>query len=94
MVGIIPLWLVNILSFLTVFAVMTSIGTSITLSMCFQHLRAPSLLTRGLASVLVIVPMIGIAASFVCGLNLAEKVGVALIVMAPGAPLALRRALE
>jgi bile acid:Na+ symporter, BASS family len=92
-VEIIPLWLVNLLSFLTVFSVMTSIGTSIAPSVCIQHLRSPSLLTRGLASVLVIVPMIGIAASFVCGLNLAEKVGVALIVMAPGAPLALRRAL-
>jgi BASS family bile acid:Na+ symporter len=93
MVEIIPLWLVNLLSFLTVFSVMTSIGTAITLSVCFQHLRSLSLLTRGLASVLVIVPMIGIVASFICGLNLAEKVGVALIVMAPGAPLALRRAL-
>jgi BASS family bile acid:Na+ symporter len=92
-VEIIPLWLVNLLSFLTVFSVMASIGTSITLSVCLQYLRTPSLLIRGLASVLVIVPMIGIAASFVCGLNLAEKVGVALIVMAPGAPLALRRAL-
>jgi len=51
------------------------------------------LLARGLAIVLVVVPTIGIAASFICGLDLVEKVGVALIVMAPGAPLALRRAL-
>jgi predicted Na+-dependent transporter len=92
-VEIIPLWLVNLLSFLTVFSVMMSIGTAVTVSVCFDHLRSPALLTRGLTSVLVIVPMIGITASFVCGLNLVEKVGVALIVMAPGAPLALRRAL-
>jgi BASS family bile acid:Na+ symporter len=92
-VEIIPLWLVNLLSFLTVFSVMMSIGVAITLSACFQHIRSPSLLARGLASVLVIVPMVGIAASFLFGLDLAEKVGVALIVMAPGAPLALRRAL-
>jgi bile acid:Na+ symporter, BASS family len=92
-VEIVPLWLVNLLSFLTVFSVMSSIGTTVTPSMCFQHLRSPALLTRGLASVLVIVPAIGIAASFLCSLDLAEKVGVALIVMAPGAPLALRRAL-
>jgi bile acid:Na+ symporter, BASS family len=93
LIEIIPLWLVNLFSFLTVFSVMVSIGTSVTLSVCFQHLRSPSLLIRGLASVLLIVPMIGIVASFACGLNVAEKVGVALIVMAPGAPLALRRAL-
>jgi BASS family bile acid:Na+ symporter len=92
-VEIIPLWLVDLLSFLTVFSVMMSIGAAITMSACLQHIRSPSLLTRGLASVLVIVPMIGIAASFLFGLDLAEKVGVALIVMAPGAPLALRRAL-
>ena len=93
MVEIIPLWLVNLLSFLTVFSVMMSIGTAVTVSVCFDNLRSPPLLTRGLSSVLVIVPAIGVSASFACGLNLAEKVGVALIVMAPGAPLALRRAL-
>jgi hypothetical protein len=77
-VEIIPLWFVNLLSFLTVFSVMSSIGTTVPLSICFQHLRSPALLTRGLASVLVIVPAIGIAASFLYGLGLAEKVGVAL----------------
>jgi len=92
-VEIIPLWLVNLLSFLTVFSVMMSIGTAVTVSVCFDNLRSPPLLTRGLSSVLVIVPAIGVSASFACGLNLAEKVGVALIVIAPGAPLALRRAL-
>ena len=93
MVEIIPLWLVNLLSFLTVFSVMMSIGTAVTVSACFDNLRSPSLLTRGLSSVLVIVPAIGVSVSFACDLSLAEKVGVALIVMAPGAPLALRRAL-
>jgi len=92
-VEIIPLWLVNLLSFLTVFSVMMSIGTAVTVSVCFDNLRSPSLLTRGLSSVLVIVPAIGVSVSFACDLSLAEKVGVALIVMAPGAPLALRRAL-
>jgi BASS family bile acid:Na+ symporter len=94
LVEIIPLWLVNLLSFITVFSVMISIGTAVTLSVCFQHIRSPSLLARGLGYVLVIVPMVGLAASFLLGLNLTEKVGVALIVMAPGAPLALRRALS
>jgi predicted Na+-dependent transporter len=92
-VEIIPLWLVNLLSFLTVFSVMTSIGTTVTLSGCLRYLLSPSLLVRGLVSVLVIVPIIGIVASFACSLDLAEKVGIALITMAPGAPLALRRAL-
>jgi predicted Na+-dependent transporter len=92
-VEIIPLWLVNLLSFLTVFSVMASIGTTVTMSMCLEYLRSPSLLARGIASVLVIVPIIGIAASFVCGLDLTEKVAIALMMMAPGAPLALRRAL-
>jgi bile acid:Na+ symporter, BASS family len=93
MTEVVPLWLVNLLAFITVFSVMTSIGTSITPSLCLDHLRAPWPLIRGLISVLVIVPIIGIAISFAFDLDLAEKVGVALIVIAPGAPLALRRAL-
>jgi predicted Na+-dependent transporter len=90
---IVPLWLVNVLSFTTVFSVMTSIGTTITPSECFAHVRSPSLLIRGLLSVLVIVPAIALAASFGFGLSLPEKVGVTLMAIAPGAPLALRRAL-
>lgn len=93
MVEIIPQWLVNVLSFVTVFSVMTAIGTTITPSVSFEHIRSPSLLIRGLVCVLVIVPMIGITASFAFGLSLPEKVGITLMVIAPGAPLALRRAL-
>lgn len=93
MVEIIPLWLVNLLSFVTVFLVMTSIGTTVTPAAVLEHLRAPSLLIRGLVSVLVIVPAVGIAASLAFGLTLAEKVGVVLMAIAPGAPLALRRVL-
>ena len=90
---IIPLWVVNALAFITVFSVMTSIGTTVTPTDCLQHLRSPSLLIRGLISVLVIVPAIGIATTFAFDLSLPEQVGVVLIAIAPGAPLALRRAL-
>ena len=90
---IIPLWVVNVLSFITVFSVMTAIGTTITPSVSIRHLRSPSLLVRGLISVLVIVPAIGFATTFAFGLTLPEQVGVVLMVIAPGAPLALRRAL-
>jgi predicted Na+-dependent transporter len=94
MTEIVPLWLVNLLAFITVFSVMTSIGTTITPTVCFDHLRAPLLQFRGLICVLMIVPMIGITMSFAFGLDLAEQVGVVLMVIAPGAPLALRRALN
>jgi predicted Na+-dependent transporter len=90
---VVPLWLINVLSFAAVFSVMTAIGTTITPSACAAHIRSPRLLLRGLASVLVVVPLLGIATSFAFGLSLAEKVGITLIVIAPGAPLALRRAL-
>jgi Sodium Bile acid symporter family len=90
---IIPLWVVNALAFITVFSVMTSIGTTVTPTDCLQHLRSPSLLIRGLISVLVIVPAIGFATTFAFGLSLPEQVGVVLMAIAPGAPLALRRAL-
>jgi BASS family bile acid:Na+ symporter len=93
MIEIIPLWLVNLLSFTTVFSVMTSIGTTITLAASLHHLRSPALLIRGLLNILVLVPTFGIAASIALDLDLAEKLGVTLIVIAPGAPLALRRAL-
>jgi hypothetical protein len=80
-VEIIPLWLVNLLSFLTVFLVVVDRDHRHPKRM----LPTPSftvLARPGLA--LVIVPTIGITVSFICGLDLAEKVGVALIVMAPG----------
>lgn len=93
MVEIIPLWLVNALSFATVFSVMTSIGTTITPGRFLAHLRSPVLLLRGLLCVLVIVPAAGFAAGFAFGLGPSEQVGVALMAIAPGAPLALRRAL-
>jgi BASS family bile acid:Na+ symporter len=82
------------LSFITVFSVMASIGATITPSTCLDRLRAPSLLVRGLVSVLLIVPIAGIATSYAFDLDLLEKVGVVAIVIAPGAPLALRRALS
>src|SRR5580693_4778090 len=72
---------------------MTSIGTTVTPTDCLQHLRSPSLLIRGLISVLVIVPAIGFATTFAFDLSLPEQVGVVLVAIAPGAPLALRRAL-
>jgi bile acid:Na+ symporter, BASS family len=90
---IIPLWLVNVVSFITVFSVMVAIGTTIAPSVSIQHLRSPSLLIRGLIDVLVIVPIVGFATTFAFGLSLPEQVGVVLMVIAPGAPLALRRAL-
>jgi bile acid:Na+ symporter, BASS family len=89
----IPLWLVNTLAFITVFSVMTAIGTTVTPSECLQHLRSPSLLFRGLISVLVIVPVIGLATTSAFSLTLPEQVGITLMVIAPGVPLALRRAL-
>jgi bile acid:Na+ symporter, BASS family len=92
-VEIIPLWLVNVLSFTTVFSVMTAIGTTITPNVFFGHIRSPAALIRGLFGILVVVPIIGIAISSAFGLSLAEKVGITLMAIAPGAPLALRRAL-
>jgi bile acid:Na+ symporter, BASS family len=90
---IIPLWLVNALAFITVFSMMTAIGTTVAPSECLQHLRSPFSLFRGLISVLVIVPAIGFATSSAFSLTLPEQVGITLMVIAPGAPLALRRAL-
>ena len=72
---------------------MAAIGTTIAPSVSIQHLRSPSLLIRGLINVLVIVPIVGFATTFAFGLSLPEQVGVVLMVIAPGAPLALRRAL-
>ncbi len=89
---IIPLWLVNVLAFTTVFSVMAAIGTTIRPNTFLEHIRS-LLLCRGLFNVLAFVPTVGILSSFLFGLSLPEKVGVALMVMAPGAPLALRRAL-
>lgn len=93
MADIVPLWLVNVLAFTTVFSVMAAIGTTLRPAVSFEYIRSPSLLVRGLVNALALVPLVGISSSFLVGLSLPEKVGVALIVFAPGAPLALRRTL-
>jgi len=74
-VEIIPLWLVNVLSSITVFSVMAAIGTTITPSVSIRHLRSPSLLVRGL----VIVLAIGFATTITFGLTLPEQVGAVLM---------------
>lgn len=73
MVEIIPLWVVNLLSFITVFSVMAAIGTTIVPSVFIQHLRSPFLLIRGLINVLVIVPIVGFATTFAFGLSLPNR---------------------
>src|SRR6516164_2305941 len=93
MTEVIPSWLVTGLSFITVFSVMTSIGTTFTPRTCLDHLRAPSPLFWGLLNALLIVPILGIATGCALRLNLPEMVGIVLFVIAPGAPLALRRVL-
>ncbi len=94
MVEIIPLWLVKALSFAAVFTVMSSVGTALAPGQFVDQLRRPGALLRGLACVLLVVPVLGFVVGAAIGLGLDERMGLALMAAAPGAPLALQRALR
>jgi len=78
----------------TVFLVMLAVGLAIDLRDLRWAWSRPGLVARGLLSVLVLVPLAGVAIAGVLDLTLPAQVGVALMAASPGAPVALRRSLD
>jgi BASS family bile acid:Na+ symporter len=77
-----------------IFVVMFSLGLAIDVRDLRWAWARPWLVARGLASVLILVPIAGVAVARAFGLALEAQVGVALMVISPGAPVALRRSLD
>jgi BASS family bile acid:Na+ symporter len=91
--GPIPEWLLSALAAATLFAVMSSVGLGIVAGELRGVLRRPGLLLRGLATALVAMPLVAIGVTRALGVDRVREIGIVLMAVSPGAPLALRNAL-
>jgi BASS family bile acid:Na+ symporter len=89
----VPEWLLSALAVTTLFAVMSSIGLGISVGELRVVWQRPALLLRALFATLVVVPVLAIASSRALALPRLEEIGVVLMAISPGAPMALRNAL-
>lgn len=92
--GPIPEWVVTWLAVVTVCTVMACVGLGVVpgdLRLVWE--RRP-LLLRGLFSVLVVVPVLALVVARAFALPRGAEIGLVLMAIAPGAPVALRRSLD
>ncbi|MBK9114830.1 MAG: hypothetical protein IPM22_04080 [Betaproteobacteria bacterium] len=91
--GIVPDWLFAFAAVATVFTVMFDLGLAIVPGEFRPVLRHPGLLGRALFSVLVAMPALAWLVARALDLSRPAEVGIMLMAIAPGAPVALRRSL-
>lgn len=88
-----PAWFLSALAAVTVCSVMFGIGLGIAPRELLSVWQRPGLILRALFAVLVAVPAVAWAVCLALDLPRAVAVGVMLMAIAPGAPLALQRSL-
>jgi len=93
MIGPVPEALLTVVAGATVLAVMFTIGLGIVPGEFRWVLEHPAAIARGMFAVLVAVPVIALVVLRVAGLPRAAEIGILLMAIAPGAPVALRRSL-
>jgi BASS family bile acid:Na+ symporter len=91
--GTVPEWLLTACIAVTVFTVMFGIGLGVAPGELRQLWRSPAPMLRGLFSVLVAVPALALIITRAFDLPRATQIGIVLMAIAPGAPVALRRSL-
>lgn len=91
--GLISERVITLVAAATIFTVMFTLGLAIVLGEFRGALRSPGLVVRALFAVLVVVPVLAILV--VHGLDLPRpvQVGIVLMAISPGAPMALRRSI-
>ena len=94
MTGIVPDWLLSFAAIATVFAVMFSIGLGVSFGEFRWIWRRPAIMAKALFAVLVAVPAIAITVAHVLDLHRLAEVGLVLMAVSPGAPVALRKSLK
>jgi BASS family bile acid:Na+ symporter len=94
MTGIVPDWLLSLAAMATVFTVMFSIGLGIAWGQFRWIWGKPGLMLRALFTVLVAVPAVAIVVANGLGLPRLAEVGLVLMAVSPGAPVALRKSLK
>jgi BASS family bile acid:Na+ symporter len=91
--GPIPEWVLTAAAVGTVFTVMFSVGLGIAAGDLRLAWQRPGLMLRGLFAVLVAVPALAVIVTRVLELPRMAQIGVVLMAISPGAPVALRRSL-
>ena len=91
--GPIPAELLTLVAAATVFAVMFDLGLGIVPREFRWVLQNPGLLLRGLFAVLVAVPVLALTVVRAFDLPRGVEIGIVLMAISPGAPVALRRSL-
>jgi BASS family bile acid:Na+ symporter len=92
--GPVPGWILSIVAAATLFTVMFDLGLAIVPGEFRWVVRRPALLLKGLFSVLIAVPVIALVVTRALELPRLAEVGIVLMAISPGAPVALRRSLD
>src|SRR5436190_2423653 len=91
--GPVPGWILSIVAAATLFVVMFDLGLTIVPGEFRWVVRHPALLIKPLFSVLIAVPVIALMVTRALDLPRLAEVGIVLMAISPGAPVALRRSL-
>lgn len=92
--GPVPNWLFSGLIALTLWVVMFHLGMAIIASEFRRVLARPGLLLKGLFAVLIVVPALALAIAKNFDLGRSAEIGIVLMSVSPGAPIALRRSIK
>jgi bile acid:Na+ symporter, BASS family len=92
--GPIPGWLLSGAAIATVFTVMFDLGLAIVPGDFRRAWKHPGLMLKGLFSVLVVVPAVALLVTRMFELARPVEIGIVLMAISPGAPVALRRSLN
>ena len=92
--GVVPGWLLSITAAATLFVLMFDLGIAIVPLEFRWVMQRPALVARALFSVLIAVPALVWIVARAFGVSRAAEIGMMLMAIAPGAPVALRRSLD
>jgi BASS family bile acid:Na+ symporter len=94
MTGVVPDWLLSVVAMATVFTVMFTIGLGVSFGEFRWIWRRPGLMLKALFVVLVAVPAVALVVAHALELPRLAEVGLVLMAVSPGAPVALRKSLR
>lgn len=92
--GLIPEWIVSAFAVATVFVVMFNLGLEMAPADFVAAWRRPTLMFKALFAALVAAPVLALVVARGLQLPRPAEVGMLVMAIAPGAPIALRRSLE
>ncbi len=91
--GPVPGWMLSLIAAATLFAVMFDLGLAIVPGEFRWVVQRPMLLLKALFAVLVAVPVLALVVTWAVDLPRPVEIGIVLMAISPGAPVALRRSM-